>query len=41
MTLFGLPSIINFVWIFCGGFALGAGWALGNWCVSRGLSRFG
>jgi hypothetical protein len=38
-----MPSTISLeligIW-FCVGFFVGAGWALGNWLVSRLLARF-
>jgi uncharacterized membrane protein YccF (DUF307 family) len=35
MTIFGNPSVFNFLWLIVGGFAVGFGWTAGAWLWSR------
>jgi uncharacterized membrane protein YccF (DUF307 family) len=39
MSIFGNPSVLNFLWLIAGGFGAGLGWHVAAWAVSRTFAR--
>lgn len=39
MSLFGVPGVINAIWLVCGGFLVSFGWAAGNWLWAKLITR--
>lgn len=39
MTLFGNPTVQNFLWLIAAGFGVGLGWHIASWLVGRTIGR--